>query len=442
MVSQKSLISIPFSKASQRSLAFAKFSAGCALALLSLAPLKADPFRLVAIGDSLTEEYRFEIPFSAPDSDPGNANVKNWVELLHERRPGSFSMGGYEPSFGNYADFRNAGYEFNYGVPGFKAERWEELLYREYSFSDLFNAENALSFSTRVELEGDVDVVDAVLIFLGGNDLQLGDSNEEHERIRDFIGRIHDWVRNEAPAGLPIIIATVPDIGATPAEEISDPAEAAASRERVALLNAKVAALGSRPNTYIARIDNLTDRIYDQVPLHINGTEFIYPPDPENPPLHIFCKDGFHPGMAAQALIADEILLAINQFAPTPIPLLSNREILDDILDLNPDQPLIDYLADAADDGDSLPGLIEYVLGTDPAKPDSGFEFLPEGGAIFTPSPLALRYADLTVQQSSTLTDDWIPVPQGNIETLPDGSRKILPTAPKLFYRFMATPRP
>ena len=123
-----------------------------ALSALLISTASAAPFRLLAIGDSLTEEYRFEAPFSAPDSNPFVANTFNWVELLHEYREDGFTMGGYEPSLFNYADFRNAGYEYNYGVPGFTAERWEEILYAEYSFFDLFDPENVLALSTRVEL--------------------------------------------------------------------------------------------------------------------------------------------------------------------------------------------------------------------------------------------------------------------------------------------------
>ena len=417
-----------------------------ALFFVSISLAKAAPFRLLAIGDSLTEEYRFEVPFSAPDSNPGVANTKNWVELLIANRESGFSMGNYEASLGNYLDYRNAGYEYNYGVPSFKAEKWDEILYRSYSFSDLLDAENVLAANTRSELRGDLGAVNAVLIFVGGNDLSLANDVTKNDEIRVFIGRIHDYIRAHAPANLPIIIATVPDIGATPKEKLFDPAAAAAARQKVAILNASIVALGSRANTYIARIDAITDRIFDQQPLNINGTVFDLTPNPENPPLTFFCKLGFHPATAGQALIANEILKAINQFAPTPIPLFSNREILT-IIGQNPDQPLLDYTASAGGmqenpDGDALPNLIEYLLATSPNQPDSGFNFLPGGTATFTPSPTAQRFADLTVLQSATLTDDWIPVPPTNLQALPDGSIKILPTAPKLFYKFSATPKP
>lgn len=410
-------------------------SATLCLALFHTAsPLHAAPFRLLAIGDSLTEEYRFEAPFSAPDSDPFVANVKNWVELLHDHRPLDFSMGEYQSSLGSYLDYRNAGYEYNYGVPSLKAERWDEIL-------------NAISFkifdiNTRLELKGDLASVDAVLIFLGGNDLSLTNGDAQHDLIRQSIVRIHGWVRANAPAGMPIIVATVPDIGATPYEKIPDPTQAFAARQRVATLNANIMAMGTLPNTHIARIDSFTDRLYDQQPFHINGTVFSYPPSPENPPLHLFCKDGFHPGTASHALIANEILRAINSFAAHPIPQFTNREILANILARNPDQPLIDYLGGAGDDGDDMPGLIEFLLGTNPTQADSGLTFSTTGIASYTPSATALRFADLSILQSATLRNDWMPVPAENIQTLPNGTVNIIPSAPKLFYKFAATPKP
>ena len=406
----------------------------CIAAFIAAIPLHAAPFRLLAIGDSLTEEYRFETPFSAPDSNPSVANAKNWVELLHAHRPLDFTMGSYATSILNYLDYRNAGYEYNYGVPSFKAERWDQLL--------LSNSFNPLDINTKSELRSDLSSVNAVLIFLGGNDLSLSNTDAQHDVIRQSIVRIRSFVRANAPEGLPIIIATVPDIGATPDEKLSDPIMAAAARQRVATLNANIIALDALPDTHIARIDTLTDRLYDQQPFHINGTLFTYQPNSQNPPLHLFCKDGFHPGSATHALIANEILKAINGFAANPIALLTNREILADILGQNPEQPLIDYLGGASDDGDNLPGLIEYLLGTDPAKPDSGLTFSANGTASYTPSAAALRFADLSVLQSTTLKNDWIPVPLQNIQLLPNGTVNLIPSAPKLFYKFAATPKP
>ena len=70
----------------------------------------------------------------------------------------------------------------------------------------------------------------------------------------------------------------------------------------------------------VARIDSLTDRIFDEVPFQLNGTTFIYPPSPENTPRPIFCKDGFHPATMAQTLIADILVDALNRATAGTIP--------------------------------------------------------------------------------------------------------------------------
>ncbi|MDP4847645.1 MAG: SGNH/GDSL hydrolase family protein [Akkermansiaceae bacterium] len=397
----------------------------------------AVPFKLLAIGDSLTDEYG-EFPstvFSGPDN-------KNWVELLEQYRPDNFSMGGEAST---YVDYRKSGFEYNYGVVGFKAEGWEELLYRQYTFSEFLDPENSLDINTRFELKADLGAVNAVLIFIGGNDLSLANDDVKNDEIRFYIGRIHDYVRANAPANLPIIVATVPDIGATPKEKILDPTLAAAARARVATLNANIIAdLGIRANTYIARIDHITDRIFDQVPFQINGTEFINSFRSDNPPLYLFCRQQFHPSTAPQALIANEILAAINTFAATPIAPFSNREILSFLPGINPDQPLIDYIAATPDDGDALPDLLEYLLGKDPAIPESPFTFGENGSATYTPNSAALDYATLTAMESDKLDGTWDPVPLNRLTPAPGGAITILPdpTEPKLFYTLQGQPKP
>src|SRR5688572_22219384 len=78
----------------------------------------AAPLRVLAIGDSLTEEYAFELTFSAPASNPTNANARNWPELFRIFRGTEVSLGPYESTLGSYLDLRNAGHEWNFGIPG------------------------------------------------------------------------------------------------------------------------------------------------------------------------------------------------------------------------------------------------------------------------------------------------------------------------------------
>lgn len=398
------------------------------LSALWALPLGAAPFRLLAIGDSLTTKYEIELIFSAPDSDPGNPNTRNWVEIFEDSRSSSITL-----SSGNFA------------IPGSTADYWDDVL-TDTSF-------NPLTLALRLSIDQELDSVDAAIIFLGGNDLNSAYDSIYQDAtppasltgLVGHISAVHSFIRSKAPSRLPIIIATVPDVGATPdvAMDHSDPFLAARARQRIAAVNAQLIALvQTLPDTYIARVDRVTDRVFDEVPFQINGTRFEYDPDPENPPLRLFCKDGFHPSTVGQALIANEILKAVNSFAATPIPLFSNREILDGILGQNPDQPLLDYLAGAGDDGDALPPVLEFLLNADPLRPSAPFTFSPDGSASYRPSPAALQYADLRVLQSQTLTDDWAAVPAANIQTLPDGTVKIIPSAAKLFYKFEAIPKP
>ena len=391
-------------------------------------PLGAAPLRLLAIGDSLTTEYAIELTFSAPDSDPSNPNTRNWVEIFASRRSSAITL-----SSGNFA------------IPGSTADYWDDVL-TDTSF-------NPLTLALRLSIDQELDTVNAAIIFLGGNDLNSAYGSIYNDAttpaaltgLAGHISAVHSFIRSRAPNQLPIIIATFPDVGATPdvAIDRSDPVLAARARQRIAAANAQLIALvQTLPNTYIARVDGVTDRIFDQVPFQINGTEFEYAPDRENPPLHLFCKDGFHPSTVGQALIANEILKAVNSFAATPIPLFSNREILGGILGQDPDQPLLDYMAGAGDDGDALPPVLEFLLDADPLRQSAPFAFSPNGTASYRPSPAALRYADLRVLQSQTLTDDWAAVPAANMQTLPDGTVKIIPTAAKLFYKFEAIPKP
>ena len=70
----------------------------------------ADPLKVLAIGDSMTEEYAYEVSFSAPDSNKTNANVRSWPELLRIFRPNDVTLGPYENQGGSYLDLRNAGH--------------------------------------------------------------------------------------------------------------------------------------------------------------------------------------------------------------------------------------------------------------------------------------------------------------------------------------------
>jgi hypothetical protein len=76
----------------------------------------AAPLRVLVIGDSLTEEYAFEVPFSAPDSNPAAANARNWPELLSAHRAADLTFDSYNSAYFSYPDLRNGGYKTNNGT--------------------------------------------------------------------------------------------------------------------------------------------------------------------------------------------------------------------------------------------------------------------------------------------------------------------------------------
>ena len=428
--------------------------AACAVLTAGAAPLK-----VMAIGDSLSEEYRFETVFSAPQSTPlGPSNTENWVQLLSERRSADVSFGGYEPSMFQYPDFRDGGYEYNFGVPSFETVTWVDVI--NSTLSDFLSGdpERTFRYTTKREIirQLDEEDIDVVVIFLGGND-QYGDYDlifEEPQTpalLADAvtnIGKIHQFIRNNH-SSVPIIICTFPDIGAT--QEISsvytDPALRVRARQRIADANAAVVAKAAQLGATVARIDQLTDRIFDESPFHLNGTVMQYEPHPDNPPDRIFCHDGFHPSTMGQALIGNLIMDAINRATGRSIALFTNREILGPILGLNPDQPYLAWAGSAGGmtanpDGDEMQNLVEYVLGTSGTVADSPLVFSGNGALSFPTSTAGLRFADLKVMESMTLGNDWAPVPQGRISVV-NGTWSVAPKGTaKNFYRLEATPKP
>lgn len=435
----------------------------CWLAALAGSALHAAPLRVLAIGDSMTEEYAYELPFSAPDSDPTRANTKNWPKILSDQRGGPpedesawLTLGTYRAGVASWTDLRDGGYEYNYGVPGFTTTDWVEVC--QSTWLDTFSGDliTSLRYLTKVALIGNLAEVDAVIIFLGGNDLKsnytgIFDDPTPPALLTQAVTNLDticDFVSYHAPT-LPIIIATIPDIGATPevSGKYTDPTKRLRARARIATTNESVRAMAVARGATVARIDSLTDRIFDQVPLQLNGTTFIYPPDPDNPPRAIFCKDGFHPATMAQSLIADILVDALNRATGSAIPRLANREILGAILGLNPDQPYLDWAGGAGGmlanpDGDGLPNLSEFMLATSPLHADSPFVFAAGGLLRFTPSVAAQQFATLVAEESSDLVT-WLPVPAARISVTPEGAWEVAPAAAaSTFYRLAVTPLP
>jgi len=420
---------------------------------------QAAPLRILAVGDSLTEEYAYELTFSAPDSDQTNANVRNWPELLRIYRPTEASLGPYEPTAFSYGDLRDAGHEWNFGIPGMTIRNWIVLL----ATDDPFNPPSgeALGYGyyvTRSALIDQLPSAEVIVIVLGANDLKQ-DYNDIfngtepanfYTLITARLGSIHDWIRQRRPT-TPIVIATIPDVGATPviANTYSDPVRRASARAKIATLNQNIINLAATKHATVARLDQLTDRVFDENPFQINGTVFTLAGNPENPPDRVFCKDNFHASTVAQALITNTILTACTTATGRAVTQFSNREILT-LLGLNPDAPYNTWAAaypglgaqTADDDRDGVQNLVEYALGTSPKQFGRPFTFPSPTTLRFGTSATALRYASLSVMESTNLST-WSAVPAGRITVGGDGTWTVAPSGvAKTFYRLTAVPRP
>lgn len=422
-----------------------------ALCLALATPAAAAPLRVLAIGDSMTEEYAFELPFSAPASSPTNANTRSWPELLRIFRPTDATLGPYESTAFAYGDLRNAGHEWNFGIPGMTTRNWFILITTDDPFDPPSGEPLGFSYyDTRRKLIDELVVAEAVVILLGANDLkqEYNDLFNNTEAttflngIRNRIAAIHDWVRLRRP-NVPIVVCTLPDVGATPqiSGTYNDPVKQASTRIKIAGLNQSIItwAAGKAKPPAIARIDHLTDRIFDQQPFHLNGTVFALAGDPENPPTRVFCRDGFHAATMAQALIANEIMIALEAATGRDMTPFPNREILRNLLGLNPDQPYLDWITaaglsgsgmDEDPDQDGFPNLAEYLLDSPPGKfgrPLIG-SFAPGSWLSWQPSPIGLRFGSLIAEESTGL-NLWSRVPAGRTNVTPDGKTSITPAA-------------
>lgn len=424
----------------------------------------AQPLKILTIGDSLTEEYRFEGLFSGPKVDETVipiANTRNWVEIVADRRRDVVSFGNFDPNPVAYSDMRDGGYAHNYGVPGFTTTswigviEWEELPQR--TLGEI--AYRVLARRTCEKLAENLrdESIGVVVVFLGGNDLKsdyagifrnevppalLQNSVANLSKIVSFVRRNNTTV--------PIVICTFPDIGATPevAGRYTDPVLRVRARQRIAGTNAAVISLAGSLGAQVARVDRVTDRVMDETPLYLNGTVFHYPPEDLNPPDRLFCHDSFHPSTVGQALIANQILDAVNRATVSSIPLMANREIIGEVLGLNPDQPYLVWAGSSGGmtddpDGDGVPNLVEFLLGRTPNLAEGASFLTSDGGLSFTPMVGPARFAELTVVESSNLVDDWTEVPSSRLTVEPDGTWRISPNgADRNFYRLSARPKP
>lgn len=392
-----------------------------------------------------------DIGFSSPDSDPTDANTANWVEILANWRnivsgPDFLYFGSYENTWPLLGDLRAAGYSANFGIPGYTASNWDNLLrnpdlLQQTTSSELFNQLASFDF-----YHDNFGTEFVIVIMLGGNDIkaEYNDIFNDTEpagyldALADLIMGIADLLDNGASGQRDIVLCTVPDVGITPTlmATYSDPVRRASTRAKIQAMNDDLKFRAAAAGYAIADIHALTTWMEDEVPIKINGQTFLMAGHPENPPNYLFCKDGFHPGTIAHTVMANEVINAINELLGSSILPLANREVLQLIPGLDPDQPFIDWIATQGvaatgmhdnPDGDPFDNLAEFSFGLSAgtADPGLGHDWSgPSGdrfGILWSLDPAAEGYVTVGAERSPDLSN-WTPLDPSAFEDLGSGN--------------------
>ena len=401
------------------------------ITILALSALSAEPKKILVIGDSQSEEYRFEIPFSAPASAPFESNTQNWIELLAEHRPEEVDFGEYRRNLFSYPDVRDAGYEYNWSIPGALTDTWIEVLN-----SSFLNDQEYLS--SKVTLLDQIDEMDAVVIFLGGNDMNTVYSrlhrneppNGWPESVIDQMEEIIEIVQGE-DSDIPIVVGNFPDVGGTEKRKLDFPDRAGRdlASQYIADANARLKAMLATKSIPVFEVTRVTTDLISEQPFRLGNVELFPFGHPENPPRNLLCRDGFHPSTSTQARLANMIMTALNEKASWSLTPFSDQEILTDILGLDPaaDNEYLAWIDGFAvsnsslvadPDGDGLDNLGEFALDLNPSLPDAPTAGS-EGAFNFTVKASRTEYVTTLPAVSGDL-ENWTPFPETPPFVLPE----------------------
>lgn len=300
-----------------------------AAALLLTASLRAE--QCLVIGDSLSKEYEVEFPALYPQN-PASWDTRNWAEILHTKRKTWFDLGKWN----GFYDPRLVGHEHNWAFPGTTSAQIRQQL---SSFYNIWWTRDL-----QAQIRGSAE---RVVIFVGGNDVDNyygalyngGVATKYINPTRDNIMWIVDYVR-KVKGTIPIVLVSVPHVGCTPdilRAYPNDPVKTKRVTLALDSLNAQLSLFAKQRNIgFVPGVYDLTKVLITQ-PLVIGGRAFIKGADMDARPEYEFSGDGFHPGMAPQAKIAQLIVDAFRVKYPlSPITPLTDAEILTGVLGLAP----------------------------------------------------------------------------------------------------------
>lgn len=409
-----------------------------ALFLVGLVPTPAAPLRTVVIGDSLSAEYDSLTGVSGVDDPTEYAAItangwesRCWVEVLGALRAGELDFGAYRTTLPGWNDLRFTGYQYNFAIPGFTAAQYEDIV----NCSILSNPQY---LPYRLTLEGILkNEADVVVVWIGANEFRANygslydgtDPTPLVSHLRHDIGEILDFVIAQK-SGLKLVVANLPDLGASPAKQTAHPDPTKRPRVTAATesANQAIRELAAARNLPVADVFSATRRLIEGQTNWLGAVSLHPGSHPDNNPRYEFTRDGLHPNTALQIEIAGTILAAVNERYATAIPSIRDFEALA-LLGINPQQPYLDWAADRGvapggmgedPDGDGLVNLAEYAFNMNPTAKDRLPVTLDTQA-----SPPQARYAPVTerlplvnlVPQWSADLKTWSNVPASNLST-------------------------
>ena len=415
----------------------------------ALLPQSARAAKVVTIGDSLTAEYDVipDVPgFDDLPTDYAKVTVAgweamSWVEIAARLRGRYFKFGKWKELSDPWSAPRLSGYEYNWAVPGVDAGQYEDFV-----TSSIFS--NPFFYAARQPLEDQLaDTAQRVVIWLGGNDFRGNygplydgqDSSSFVDGLIDDLTKIIDFVQDQN-SDVQIVIANVPDLGATPSKKAAhpDPGKRARVTAVTEAVNARIAKLAAKKGVVVADAYASTAALVKDVPLYFGGIRIVNDKNADNNPQYAFTRDGLHPNTALQILNARVIIRAFNRGFGAGIPNITDAEALA-LLGIDPDQPFFNWLARfgitdksflADSDEDGLTRLAEYAFGLSPKTADADLLPVSVGGKVpgfsgdvsvrFTPRASRARYVAVKVQYSAKNVG-WTSVPSARVVANADG---------------------
>jgi lysophospholipase L1-like esterase len=291
----------------------------------------------VAIGDSLTAEYD-TIPensgFPTEATEYAKVTVpgwvsKSWVEILAQLRPGDFEFGARRKLSDPFPPPRLSGYARNWGIPGILASQYEDFVTSRAG-------ENPFYFGARQPLENQLEnEAERVVVWLGNNEFrarygQISEGESPDNLIDNLMGdlrQVVEFVKDHAPQAQ-IAVANLPDLGASPDKQESqpDPAKRALVTAAVQQANARIAELVNDEGLALVNVYAVTEPLVAGEQTYFGAVPFDPGSDPDNEPRHLFTRDGLHPNTALQIRLARQVILTFNQRYGARVPQITDAE--------------------------------------------------------------------------------------------------------------------